>query len=75
MHKDIDEIINKLNIVNNIEYENINIQNKKNNSIIYINKRINNNKNIRIFGNKFVENNKNDCFIYINGIKKEICEY
>ena len=35
----------------------------------------NNNNQIRIFGECFVKNNINNCSIYINNKKKELCEF
>ena len=36
---------------------------------------LNNNKILKIFGQKFVENNKNNCFLYINEKMLELNEY
>ena len=89
IHKDIDKeidfIIKKINSLYNNTHNLNKIENKivinnatkdrKNNSIIYLNKKINDDETIQIFGTKFVKKNKNNCFIYINGEKKEICDY
>ena len=35
----------------------------------------NNQKKIRLFGENFVKNNKNNCFLFVNNKKKDLCEY
>ena len=36
---------------------------------------IDNDKKIKLLGNRFIENNRNNCKLKINGEEKEICEY
>ena len=34
-----------------------------------------NNQKIRLFGDNFIKNNKNNCIIYINNKKKDLCDF
>ena len=61
----------KKNIINIYENKNNNENNEMN--IIYkINK---NEEKIKLFGSKFINNNKQNCILFINDKKCDICEY
>ena len=83
MHKEESKIVNSSN-----NYSTINYQNSNSNSIafyknqesivpneIMLKYKINNDKNIKIFGNEFVTNNKKNFKIFINNQEKEISEH
>ena len=70
--KDINNLLNK-DIKTKIKYLFDLYLNYKNElTIIYF---TNKKGKIRLFGEIFVKNNKNNCFLFINNKKKDLCEY
>ena len=70
--ENINQLLNK-NTKTKIKYLFDLYSNSKNElTIIYC---ANKTKKIRLFGENFVKNNKNNCLLFINNKKKDLCEY
>ena len=80
INDDIKGIINEINYDNNFSkilkiYEQIEFKKKIKNDLLIRYKIKENEKNLKIFHQKFVENNKNHCKIIYDNIENELSEY
>ena len=76
MNKDkISKDIKQDKINKNIKPDEINNDKNQAKNIMTIIYNINNQNKIKIFDKDFVKNNKNNCYLIINDIKQDLCDY